>query len=204
MSLREWSLRLGLISTKMDERGDWSLREIGQPKEMKRFSEKEAWELIGVKGATPFKTSDSTTSEIVDPTLRLAHYFLANSLLGHINTTITTVELYFMWCKIKKIKVHLGYWLAHSCHKIAHRHVRHLYACHLVGAYFMRNVMPRMIILLSSIEMCENLEWFDISYFVSLALVERKENAVGLCDATSQGKKVKRRQVKRMTSLRNQ
>lgn len=90
------------MSPEADEGGDWSKRESGLPRETKGFNEKEAWELLGVKGATPFKMSESTTNEIADPVLRLAHIFLANNLMGHVNTTITSVELYFMWCMLRK------------------------------------------------------------------------------------------------------
>ena len=43
MNLKEWSLRLRLLSSKMSEKGDWSQREIGQPNCTKEFNAEEAW-----------------------------------------------------------------------------------------------------------------------------------------------------------------
>lgn len=43
--------------------------------------------------------------------------------------------------------------------------------------------MPRTIVPVSSIEMCEDPEWFDTSYFADIGIVKRKWNAVILCDA---------------------
>ncbi|KAG6421087.1 hypothetical protein SASPL_117636 [Salvia splendens] len=51
--------------------------EIGQPKNTKEFGAEEMWN----------------------------HVFLAHNLLAQANTTITVIELYFMWCMVKEVKV---------------------------------------------------------------------------------------------------
>ena len=70
MSIREWSLRLGLLTPEEEEEGAWNEREIGAPKNTEGFDAEEAWRMIAHKKVEKFKTSSSKGIHITDPVLR--------------------------------------------------------------------------------------------------------------------------------------
>lgn len=115
MSIREWSVRLGLYT--VDQEVEWFERDIGHPKDIKEYDEHAAWAEMVPRGTKAYKPTESMADCIENPVLRLAQVFLGVNLLCQANTftLLTKAELYFMWCMMKKRKVHLGYWLARTC-----------------------------------------------------------------------------------------
>ena len=100
---------MGLLTPEEDEEGTWNEREIGAPKNTAGFDAEEAWRMIAHKKVAKFKTSTSKGVHITDPVLRLAQVYIGYNLLGQVGATLTTPELYFMWCMLNNVKVHLGY-----------------------------------------------------------------------------------------------
>ena len=109
MSIREWSLRMGLLTLVEDEEGTWNERDIGAPNNTEGFDAQEALRMISYKKVAKFKTSSSKGVHITDPVLRLAQVYIGYNLLGQVGATLTTPELYFMWYMLNNVKVHLGY-----------------------------------------------------------------------------------------------
>ena len=109
MSVREWSLRMGLFTNAEDGEGIWDDRVYGPPRDTPEFSSQDAWEYVTHARSGIFKTSISKGIHITDHLLRFAQEFIGYNLMGTASSNITTTELYYTWCMSKRIKVHLRY-----------------------------------------------------------------------------------------------
>ncbi|XP_047978506.1 myb-like protein X [Salvia hispanica] len=99
MSIREWSLRLGLLTPEEEEEGAWNEREIGSPKNTAGFDAEEAWRMVAHKKVAKFKTSTSKGIHITDPVLRLAQVYIGYNLLGQVGATLTTPEFHVVYAE---------------------------------------------------------------------------------------------------------
>ena len=172
MSIREWSLRMGLFTQAEVEEGAWNERMIGVPKNTPGFKVQTAWELITHPKAGTFKSSYSKASYIEDRILRFAQTFVSYNLMGTANSALTTTDLYFTWCMAKGVKVHLGYWLAQACHQMTSNPARHMYTYHLLGAYLQRNIEMKIAKAAPLVVMCEPPEVFSVDYFFNKGLLQ--------------------------------
>lgn len=171
MSIREWSLRMGLFSRIKDDDGIWNERMDGAPKYTPGFKVQSALELVTYPNMGTFKTNYSKAFNIEDHILRFAQTFISCNLMGIANSALTTVDLYFTWCMAKVVKVHLGYWLAQACHQMTGNHGRHMYTCHLLGAYLQRNFIMKIAKSAPEVHMCEPPETFSVEYFFNKGLL---------------------------------
>ena len=165
MSIREWSLRMGLLTPEEEEEGTWNEREIGAPKNTEGFDAVEAWRMIAHKKVAKFKTSSSKGIHITDPVLRSAQVYIRYNLLGQVGATLTTPELYCMWCMLDNVKVHLGYWIAYACQRVRTHSDRHFYTCSLLGVFLQRNVSMKIVDSVTNLPMCSALGYFDLGFF---------------------------------------
>ena len=66
MSIREWSLRIGLFTNAEDDEGIWNDRMFGPPRNTPGFTPQTAWEAITHSRSGNFKTSVSKGIHITD------------------------------------------------------------------------------------------------------------------------------------------
>ncbi|KAL1555156.1 histone chaperone ASF1-like [Salvia divinorum] len=77
-----------------------------------------------------------------------------------------------MWCMTKQRKVHLGYWLAHTCNQIVAHAIRNLNTCHILGEFLKRNVVMRYKDDILPPTLCPKPEIFGITFFVRVKIVK--------------------------------
>ena len=85
MSIREWSLRMGLFSRADDEEGIWNERMVDAPKNTPGFKVQAVWELVTHPNVGALKSSYSKASHIEDRILRFAQTFISYNLMGTAN-----------------------------------------------------------------------------------------------------------------------
>ncbi|KAL1569892.1 hypothetical protein AAHA92_01310 [Salvia divinorum] len=173
MSLTEWSVRLGLYSEEQAEAGAWLERDRGQPRSIEDFDAQAVWESI-TENVPLYKATQSRAIHVKRLVLRLAQVFLGYNVLGQADSSssITLTELYFMWCMTKQRKVHLGYWLAHTCNQIVVHAIRNLNTCHILGEFLKRNVVMRYKDDILPPTLCPKPEIFSITFFVRVKIVK--------------------------------
>ena len=111
--------------------------------------------------------------------------------MGTASSALTTTELYFTWCMSKRIKVHLGYGLGQACHQMAANPSRHMYTCHLLGAYIQRNFIMKFGKAEPDVTMCEPPEVFSMDYFFNKGLLYMEGEEVCFYDVGANMDKVK-------------
>ncbi|XP_042049934.1 uncharacterized protein LOC121795463 [Salvia splendens] len=178
MSIREWTLRMGLLMRTEDDEGLWNERMVGPPKLTPGFKAQSAWEFLTHPRVGQFKTSCSKAHHIEDRVLRFAQTFISYNLMGTANTALTTADLYFTWCMATGVRVHLGYWLAQACHQVTANPSRHLHTCHLLGAYLQRNVIMKIHKACREVKMCLPPEVFNMEYFFNKGLLIKHKRDV--------------------------
>lgn len=171
MSIREWSLWMGLFSRNEDDDGIWNERMVGAPKHMPGFKAQKAWEFVTHPGIGTFETSYSKALHIENRLLRFTQTFISYNLMGTANFSLTTADLYFTWCMAKEVKVHLSYWLAQACHQMTANPSRDMYTCHLLGTYFQRNIDMKIAKSPPVVRMCDPPETFSVEYFFNKGLL---------------------------------
>ncbi|KAL1544411.1 histone chaperone ASF1-like [Salvia divinorum] len=77
-----------------------------------------------------------------------------------------------MWCMTKQRKVHLGYWLAHTCNQIAAHAIRNLNTCHILGEFLKRNVVMKYTDDILPPTLCPKPEIFGITFFIKEKIVK--------------------------------
>ena len=113
------------------------------------FELQSAWETITHRRSRNFKTSVSKGFHITNYLLLFVQKFIGYNLMGTASSALTTTELYF----------------TQACHQMAANPSRHMYTCHLLGAYIQRNFIMKIGKAEPDVMMCEPPELFSLEYF---------------------------------------
>ena len=108
------------------------------------------------------------------------------------NSFLTTAELYSARCMAKRIKVHLGYWLAQACHQMTANPSRQMYTFHLLGAYLQCNIVMKIGKAAPEVLMCEPPELFGMEFFFNKGLLYMDSPEVCFYDIGTVVDKVKK------------
>ena len=140
MSLHEWSVRLGLYSMKEIINGEATGLECGLPGKDIEVDLNEAWvKITGRKGI--YHYARAFGQDILDPVLRLCQAFLVTNLIGMSTaySRIPAATLYFIWCIVRGVRVHLGFWVAYQINAVSRRPSRHFTLCHFLEKFIRDN-----------------------------------------------------------------
>lgn len=199
MSIKEWSVRLGLYTA--DQEADWFERDIGTPREIPEFNE------MVPKGTKAYQSTESTSDCFVNPVLHLAQVFVGANLLCQANTeaSITEAELYFMWCMMRKRKVHLGYWLARTCQWISSIAAQNLNGCHILEAIFKNCIEMLMVERIPKMSYCPKPKLFGRNFLTRVGVLVQKGGALQFYELTKPGSQlvgaVKKKSKKKQLEL---
>ena len=112
--------------------------------------------------------------------------------MGQVGATLTTLELYFMWCMLNNVKVHLRDWTVYACQRVRTHSDRHLYTCNLLGAYLQRNVSMKIADSVANLPMCSAPGYFDLPFFFNKGLTIMKDDVLRFYEVgKSDGVKIK-------------